>query len=515
MIITIDSVLPDDKSNQYKVIRNISSGGFGQVFLCERLQDKKVFALKTMLNVFPSQDEYNVFQNEINTARTIHNQNVIEYEYMHDGSTFKEYPPYIIMEYASQGTLENILKQRRIKKEFFSNDELIQMFLQLSKGMECINSLLVHRDIKPENILINENMLKISDFGLSKYIEATTRNVTFKGFGTSQYCAPEVWKNEHNTIQIDIYSMGIVFYELATLQYPYDVQVGNYKNAHLYGAVENPLKYNPQILPSIVSILNKMLQKPRSKRFSTWQEIIDLLKTGESMTKQNNDIVKLVQIAVQKQNETDIAFQKIEAENEKKKIVRENYVKMIMSYFDREIISEFKEFANIYNSQYASGKMEVDTRNFKLTQEENTINIKMPKYQKFKVTIEALDPDKFEIMKAYDFFGQMRSPVFKKSTYPTCRGRKVLAWGKLEDDFNCGYNILLLENEEDEYGDWFILYNVNSGLNNNPRREPFAFSTAELPREIKLIDTTHIYSSTLEEYNLDRFQQLITILKPL
>lgn len=515
MIITVNSVLPDDKGNQYKVISNIKSGGFGQVFLCERIQDNKVFALKTMLNVFPSQDEYNAFQNEINTARTIHNENVIEYEYMHDGNTFSEYPPYIIMEYAAQGTLQNILDQQRVKKEFFSNDELIQMFLQLSKGMECINSVLVHRDIKPENILINDNKLKITDFGLAKYVEATTRNVSFKGFGTLQYCAPEVWKNEKNTLQMDIYSMGIVFYELATLQYPYIVKAGNYMDAHLYGAVENPLKYNLQITPSIVSILNKMLQKPRSKRFSSWREIIALLEVGDSRVKQNNDIAKLVQIAVQKQNESDIEFQKKEVEEEKKKKEREDHVKRIMSYFDREIVSGFKEFAYIYNSQYASGKMEVDTKNFKLTWEENTISIKMPKYQTFKLTIEVLDSEKFEIITGYEHYGQIRIPISKKSTYPTCRDRKVLAWGKIEDNSNYGYNILLLENKDDEYGDWFILYNVNSGLNKNPRREPFAFSTTELPREIKLIDTTHIYSSTLEEYNLERFQKLIVTLKPL
>lgn len=515
MIITINSVLPDDKGNQYKVIKNIRPGGFGQVFLCERIQDKKVFALKTMLNVFPSQDEYNAFQNEINTARTIHNENVIEYEYMHDGNTFSEYPPYIIMEYASQGTLQNILEQRRDKKEFFSNDELTQMFLQLSKGMECINSVLVHRDIKPDNILINNDVLKISDFGLAKYVEATTRNVTFKGFGTRQYCAPEVWKNEKNTLQMDIYSMGIVFYELATLQYPYIIQTGDYMDAHLYGAVENPLKYNPQISVSIVSLLNKMLQKPRSKRFSSWKEIIELLEAGDNRGKQNDEIAKLVQIAIQKQNESDMAFQNKEAEEEKKKKEREDHVKKIMSYFDREIISGLKEFADVYNAQYASGKMEINTKDFKLTWEENTISIKMPKFQTFKATIEVLDPEKFEIMIGYEQYGQLRIPISKKSTYPTCRGRKVLAWGKIEDNSNYGYNILLLENKDDEYGDWFILYNVNSALNKNPRREPFAFSTTELPREIKLIDTTHIYSSVLEEYNLERFQKLIVTLKPL
>ena len=65
MIITIGSIIPDDKGNEYKVTDNIKPGGFGQVFLCERKIDKKKFAVKTMLNAFPSAEEYNAFQNEL------------------------------------------------------------------------------------------------------------------------------------------------------------------------------------------------------------------------------------------------------------------------------------------------------------------------------------------------------------------------------------------------------------------------------------------------------------------
>lgn len=107
------------KGNRYKIVSSIKPGGFGQVFLCERLTDGKQFALKTMLNAFPSTEEYNAFQNEINAAKTIQNGNVIEYEYMHDGGTFEEYPPYIIMEYATQGSLKQVLDERRRKQEFF------------------------------------------------------------------------------------------------------------------------------------------------------------------------------------------------------------------------------------------------------------------------------------------------------------------------------------------------------------------------------------------------------------
>lgn len=83
--------------------------------------------------------------------------------------------------------------------------------------MIAINAELVHRDIKPENILVSNDVLKISDFGLAKIASESTRTMSFKGYGTIPYIAPEAWNSDKNTIQMDIYSMGIVFYELATL----------------------------------------------------------------------------------------------------------------------------------------------------------------------------------------------------------------------------------------------------------------------------------------------------------
>ena len=140
MIITIDSVLLDDEKREYKVLSDIKSGGQGRVFLCERDTDKEIFALKTMLNVFPSTEEYYAFQNELRSAKEIENRNVVKYVYMHDGTTYDEYPPYIIMEYANQGTLREILDERRNSGNHFTNKELTQIFLQLSSGMAAIRA---------------------------------------------------------------------------------------------------------------------------------------------------------------------------------------------------------------------------------------------------------------------------------------------------------------------------------------------------------------------------------------
>lgn len=86
-----------------------------------------------------------------------------------------------------------------------------------------------------------------------------------------------------------------------------------------------------------------------------------------------------------------------------------------------------------------------------------------------------------------------------------CAGKKVLAWGKIEDDNDLGYNILLLENGIDEYGDWFILYNKNSGFAREPRPEPYALPEDELPRALRGINATNIYVSELQKYDFSRF----------
>ncbi len=143
------------------------------------------------------------------------------------------------------------------------------MFRQLVDGMEAINARLIHRDIKPDNIVVSGNDLKITDFGLSKLVQEATRTSTFKGFGCLQSLAPEAWMSEKNTTQMDIYSMGLVFYEIATLRYPYSVAGSDphlWKEAHLYQSVSRPEKHNPNIGQIVSQVIMGMLEKKPSGR---------------------------------------------------------------------------------------------------------------------------------------------------------------------------------------------------------------------------------------------------------
>ena len=281
MILNIGSKLMDGDKRKYILDDIIGQGGFGYVYKAHREDDGNIFAIKTTLPSFFDKSSEIAFKNEIQAALKVSGDNVIRYEFAHTGEKYPELPLYIIMEYADNGTLRDILNQRKRTNSFYSTEELFGIFRQLANGMSDINSLLVHRDIKPENILLCGSVLKITDFGLSKVAVEKTRTITFKGGGTPLYMSPEAWDYSKNTIQMDIYSMGIIFYELAALEYPYSPMPRTQedaKNLHLYSPIQNITNFNSRLDPKITSIINRMLEKVSKKRFKSWTEIIQSLE---------------------------------------------------------------------------------------------------------------------------------------------------------------------------------------------------------------------------------------------
>ena len=264
MIIAASSTIKDGEGNSYILDSILGSGGFGNVFKAHRENDGAIFAVKILLSLFESSKSMLSFQNELNETLLVSSDHIIKYIYAHDGNTYPEYPPYIIMEYAD-GTLTSLIEEQKKTGVQFENTFLVNVFTQLAEGMREISEFLVHRDIKPDNILISNGKMKISDFGLSKLAGENTRTLTFKCYGSARYVAPEAWDNDRNTIQMDIYSMGIVFYELATLSYPYNVKTSadfsTLRDAHMYKAPQNPQSINTGLPSNIVSIIIRMIEK--------------------------------------------------------------------------------------------------------------------------------------------------------------------------------------------------------------------------------------------------------------
>ena len=111
MLLNIGSTIQDDKRNKYILDDIIGQGGFGYVYKAHRIGDNSIFAVKTTFPSFGDSSSANAFKNEIQSAAKVRGENVISYEYVHDGETFLGFPPYIIMEYANGGTLRSKIIQ--------------------------------------------------------------------------------------------------------------------------------------------------------------------------------------------------------------------------------------------------------------------------------------------------------------------------------------------------------------------------------------------------------------------
>ena len=192
MNIVSGSVVYDANSDEYEVLEFLGNGSFGGVYKLKKKDGGTILALKTLLASFADEKSMKAFINEGNLALSVKGSHVIEYYYFHDGQKFSNLSPYIIMEYADGGTLDNIIKTRMTTRSLFTNDEIKQYILELIDGMESINKHLIHRDIKPDNILVSNNLLKISDFGLGKIVEERTRTFTFKDLDAYLIWRPKV-----------------------------------------------------------------------------------------------------------------------------------------------------------------------------------------------------------------------------------------------------------------------------------------------------------------------------------
>lgn len=347
-------IVYDEAGIPYKVGEYLGGGGFGKVYQITKVDDGTLWALK----VFPYSDidekDFISFQNESLMAMKVQHEHVINYKYIHDGKTYSDLSPYIIMEIASDGSLADLIKTYKVNKEFISSENLLQMYNQLIAGMIEVNNHVIHRDIKPENILFKDEKLIITDFGLAKITDATTRNIqlTFKGYGTPPYLAPEAWKMDCNTLQMDIYAMGMTFYEMATLDTPFNI-VSNLSNdewrqKHLFEEPTPVHTRNSAVSPIISQVIMKMIEKPTSRRYKNWQDIKSDLSKLEIPQSTDEDILNKML-----KKKLDDAAKRRSEETETTRILKEKeeHEKLIFSQFKRDIFSPINVLINECNEE--------------------------------------------------------------------------------------------------------------------------------------------------------------------
>ncbi|XP_076045778.1 serine/threonine-protein kinase Chk1-like [Oratosquilla oratoria] len=191
-----------DLQNQWKEVMFLGRGGFGSVWLMEKNSSGFLCARKTVK--IPRLERQ---LEEVEIHRKLEHENIIAFL----GEVIDEEYLYIYLEYASGGTLK-----QRISDKGVPEDEARYYFVQLIQGLKYVHSLHVtHRDLKPENLLLTRgDVLKIGDFGLAcEFVEGEYLS---RGCGTTAYKAPEVFARRYKGQQADIWSCGIILFELLT-----------------------------------------------------------------------------------------------------------------------------------------------------------------------------------------------------------------------------------------------------------------------------------------------------------
>jgi len=499
-------IVYDEKEDEYEIIEYIGSGGFSHVYKIRKKADNSIWALKTIHPIVNNQQDIKAILNEGRNALKIRNENVISYIYFHDGTKFNNLPPYIIMEYANGGNLSDFIDTNKGAQKYIENPVLILMFKQLITGMKAINNYLVHRDIKPLNILFNDNVLKITDFGLSKIVNQSTRSSTFKGSGTYAYIAPEAWENKNNTIQMDIYSMGIVFYQLISFNYPYKIDnegdlIKNYRDAHMTKNPVKPEQYNSKISINLSQIIMKMLEKSVSDRFHNWEEIEELLAIEIHEKEIDKDIEELLKTRIKRDEET--RTKKLEENKEEAK--KRDFLERVKYQIIKSIINPLEEKMNEFNKRYHNGTIKFGEKEIHVL-EKFVYIIKFVSGKDIQIYIEGLYDYKFEYKVSPESLIDIPFPTKEnliRKVVPKLKDKKILAWGFLKTSESKGFNIFLVEKENDLYGEWLILENRNSALSRRERLpEPFPFEIQEFQKELPRINAMAIYNSKIIEFNI-------------
>lgn len=256
----------------YKILDKLSEGGMGEVYLARDTKLEREVAIKFLpSNITSNSDERERFKIEAQAAAAINHPNIATIYAIEE----VENELFIVMEY-----INGVDLRQKIQAGAMQMDEVTDIAIQLSGGIKAAHDKgIIHRDIKSSNIMITENgNAKIMDFGIAKI----GTNLQFKEehltIGTAAYMSPEQTQREKTDHRTDIWSFGVVLYEILTGKMPFK---GDYEQAVFYSILnEEPEKIenlNFEMQEQLEDIVNNCLEKDVTKRYQDFSEIIDNL----------------------------------------------------------------------------------------------------------------------------------------------------------------------------------------------------------------------------------------------
>ncbi len=265
----------------------LGEGGMGAVYRAKQTSLKRRVAIKVLPpNLAQDSRLLQRFELEASTTSKLQTPHVVQVYAIgeHDGNHF------YAMEYVEGKDLYDILKERREQNKPLTPDEAVGYILQAAKGLaEAGRHQIVHRDIKPPNMMVTKDgLLKIADFGIVKVLGEHNLTMTGQAVGTPAYVSPEQGRGDKEVdCRSDLYSLGVVFYELACDKKPFD---GSTPNAliyqHCYEEPKLPKEHNAAISDEIQAVIMRCLQKKAENRYQSADDLVrdlEAIKTGSML----------------------------------------------------------------------------------------------------------------------------------------------------------------------------------------------------------------------------------------
>ena len=279
--------------NRYEIIEKVGNGGMATVYKAKCHVLNRFVAVKVLREEFTTDEEFvKRFNTEAQAAASLTHPNIVSvYDVGSEGDLH-----YIVMELIKGKTLKEIINEDGKLAWKWS----VNVAIQIASALETAHkNHIVHRDIKPHNIIITEDgIAKVTDFGIAKAVSNSTITAFGSTIGSVHYFSPEHARGGFTDPKSDLYSLGVVLYEMVTGKLPFNADTPvSVALKHMQETPKEPIELNPEIPKSINDIIMKAMQKDINLRYQTATEMLkDLSRAAKNptgdfvvMEKQEND----------------------------------------------------------------------------------------------------------------------------------------------------------------------------------------------------------------------------------